>query len=50
LAQKIVESFAKVWERFSQLFNIVPNHGFFKYAIMQYFYNGLNDESRQIID
>jgi hypothetical protein len=26
------------------------NHGFLKYAIMQYFYYYLNDESKQMID
>ena len=48
--QKIGESFAQAWERFSRLVNLAPNHGFKEYAVIQYFYHGLIDESKQMID
>jgi hypothetical protein len=48
--QKVGETFPHAWRRFSLLIDIVPNHGFLKPSIMNYFYNGLNDESRQMID
>ena len=28
----------------------VPNHGFMDHVILQYFYGGLNDESKQMVD
>jgi hypothetical protein len=28
----------------------VPNHGFMDHLIVQYFYDGLNDESKQMVD
>jgi hypothetical protein len=28
----------------------VPNHGFIDHAILQYFYGGFNDESKQMVD
>lgn len=48
--QKIGESFAQAWERFSRLLMSVPNHGFKDYSIVQYFYNGLTDNTKQMID
>ena len=42
----IVESFAQAWGRFSGLLMRVPNHGFIDIVILQYFYGGLNDESK----
>jgi hypothetical protein len=48
--QRIGESFAQAWERFSKLVNSVPNHGYAEFVIMQSFYNGLDVESKQMID
>ena len=48
--QNIGESFAQAWGRFSGLLMRVPNHGFMDLVILQYFYGGLNDESKQMVD
>ena len=48
--QNIGESFAQAWGRFSGLLMRVPNHGFMDHVILQYFYGGLNDESKQMVD
>lgn len=48
--QNIGESFAQAWGRFSRLLMRAPNHGFMDHVILQYFYGGLNDESKQMVD
>jgi hypothetical protein len=48
--QRIGESFAQAYERFNQLINFVPNHGFAKFTIVQFSYSGLNNENKQTID
>jgi hypothetical protein len=48
--QHIGESFAQAWGRFSGLLMRVPNHGFMDHVILQYFYGGLNDESKQMVE
>lgn len=48
--QKIGEIFAQAWGRFKDLINFVPNHGYSEYVIYPLFYNGLNDDSKQVID
>jgi hypothetical protein len=46
----IGERFSQDWGRFSRLLMRVPNHSFMDIVILQYFYGGLNDESKQMVD
>jgi hypothetical protein len=48
--QNIGESFSQAWRRFSGLLMRVPNHGFMDHVFLKYFYGGLNDESKQMVD
>jgi len=48
--QKDGESLYQSWERFKDLLMDVPHHGFDKYQLVTYFYNGCSMESRKMID
>jgi hypothetical protein len=48
--QNIGESFTQDEGRFFGLLMRVPNHGFMDHLIVQHFYGGLNDESKQMFD
>jgi hypothetical protein len=44
------ESLYKTWERYSKIFNLCPNHGYVEYVILHIFYDGINEESKSILD
>ena len=45
-SQKDGESFYLCWERFKDLLNACPHHGFEKWRIISFFYDGLNSQTR----
>ena len=49
-SQKGGESFYLCWERFKDLLNACPHHGFEKWRIVSFFYDGLNSQTRQFVD
>ena len=49
-SQRPGESFAQAWRRFSESLSKVPNHGFGEKLVIQYFYGGLNDDAKQMVD
>ena len=44
------EQFYECWERFKDLLLKCPHHGFERWRLVQYFYNGLNMSSRYMIE
>ena len=44
------EQFYECWERFKDLLLKCPHHGFERWRLVQYFYNGLNMSSRHMIE
>jgi hypothetical protein len=48
--QKNGESYWQAYSRFCEIINLVTNHGFAEFAIIEFFYLGLNNESKLMID
>ena len=48
--QTIGETFYQAWNRFYAMIMKVPNHGFHESLVIQYFYNGLNDQTKELIN
>ena len=48
--EKEGETFHFTWERFKKTPVIVPHHGFEKHQTVGYFYSGVSQASRQLID
>ena len=44
------ETLYQYWDRFKQLFNICPHHGFKIWRLVTYFYGGLTPQSRQVVE
>ena len=44
------EKFYESWERFKELILKCPHHGFETWRLLQYFYNGLTQTNRNIIE
>ena len=41
---------AQCWDRFKELLNICPHHGFKTWRLVFYFYEGLTSQGRQVIE
>ena len=50
MAQKILSKFYEAWERFNDLLQRCPQHGYQDWLQIQLFYNGLNGHNQTIID
>ena len=48
--QKSGETFYQCWERYKELLNSCPHHGFETWRIIAYFYEGLTPQGRQMIE
>ena len=48
--QTIGETFYQAWNRYYAMIMKVPNNGFHENLVIQYFYNGINDETKEMID
>ena len=48
--QDVDETLYEAWERYKELHRMCPHHGLEKWLLVQTFYNGLNSESRIILD
>lgn len=48
--QKDSETLYQVWERFKDLLNTCPHHGFESWRIVSYFYDGLLSRERQFVE
>jgi hypothetical protein len=48
--QKDGESYWLAYLRFREIINLVPNHGFAEFAIIEFFYSGLNNEIKLMMD
>ena len=48
--QKENETFFQCWERFKDLLNSCPHHGFEKWRTIDFFYEGLTPETKQFIE
>ena len=48
--QEDSESLYKVWERYSIIFNLCPDHGYVDYVILHMIYHGINEKSKSILD
>ena len=44
------ETLYQCWDRFKELFNICPHHGFETWRLVTYFYKGLTPQSRQVVE
>ena len=44
------EHFHDSWDRFKEAIRKCPNHGIPKFRLIQYFYNGINDQARGTLD
>ncbi|KAJ0083264.1 hypothetical protein Patl1_29973 [Pistacia atlantica] len=49
-AQKESETFYQVWERYKDLLNSCPHHGFESWRVVSYFYDGLLSRERQFVE
>ena len=49
-AQKEDETFSQCWERFKDLLNACPHHGYENWRIISFFYEGLIPSMRQFIE
>ncbi|XP_052298373.1 uncharacterized protein LOC102614752 [Citrus sinensis] len=48
--QKNGETLYQCWDRFKELLNICPHHGFETWRLVTYFYEGLIPQSRQVVE
>ena len=48
--QKNGETLYQCWDRFKELLNICPHHGFETWQLVTYFYEGLIPQSRQVVE
>ena len=48
--QKSRETLYQYWDRFKELLNICPHHGFETWRLMSYFYKELTSQGRQIVE
>ncbi|XP_038974777.1 uncharacterized protein LOC120106013 [Phoenix dactylifera] len=49
-AQKDSETLYQVWERFKDLLNLCPHHGYESWRLVSYFYEGLTPRERQFVE
>ncbi|XP_060974612.1 uncharacterized protein LOC133039708 [Cannabis sativa] len=49
-SQKDNETLYQVWERFKELLTLCPHHGYEKWRLVSYFYEGLTSRERQFIE
>ncbi|KAL5762934.1 hypothetical protein ACOSP7_019198 [Xanthoceras sorbifolium] len=49
-SQKDSETLYQAWERFKELLNMCPHHGYENWRIVSYFYEGLTPRERQFIE
>ena len=49
-SQKENETYFQCWERFKDLLNSCPHHGFEKWRTISFFYDGLTPETKQFIE
>ncbi|XP_073277663.1 uncharacterized protein [Primulina huaijiensis] len=50
VARTDFEQLYEAWERYKELFRRCPNHGFEDWVQIELFYNGLNGQTRTIVD
>ena len=48
--QKPRETLYQCWDRFKELLNICPHHGFETWRLVSYFYEGLTSQGRQVVE
>jgi Retrotransposon gag protein. len=48
--QKEGETFYQCWERFKELLNACPHHGYEKYRVVHFFYDALTPQMRQFLE
>ena len=48
--QESGETLYQCWERFKEMLNICPHHGFETWRLVSYFYEGLTPQSRQVVE
>jgi len=48
--QKPGETLYQCWDRFKELLNICPHHGFETWRLVSYFYEGLTSQGRQVVE
>ena len=48
--QESGETLYQCWERFKEMLNVCPHHGFETWRIISYFYEGLTPQSRQVVE
>jgi hypothetical protein len=48
--QKLGETFYQYWDRYRDLLNTYPYHGFETWRLVSHFYEGLTPRDRQIIE
>ena len=49
-AQKEEETFFQCWERYNELLNACPHHGYERWRLISFFYDGLNSTMRQFVE
>ena len=49
-SQKDTETLYQVWERFNNLLNQCPHHGYESWRLVSYFYEGLTNRERQFVE
>ena len=49
-AKKEDETFFQCWERFKDLLNICPHHGYKIWCVIRFFYEGLTSPMRQFVE
>jgi dsDNA-binding SOS-regulon protein len=49
-AQKEEEAFFQCWERYNELLNACPRHGYERWRLISFFYDGLNSTMRQFVE
>jgi len=48
--QKPGETFYQCWDRYKDLFNTCPHHGFETWRLVSHFYEGLTPKDRQMVE
>ena len=48
--QKPGETFYQCWDRYRDLFNTCPHHGFETWRLVSYFYEGLTPRDRKMVE
>ena len=49
-SQKDTETLHQVWERFNNLLNQCPHHGYESWLLVSYFYEGLTNRERRLVE